>query len=375
MFLSFLDLAHMMPALSFDPSALFAKKLVDPLLNHMRSTSAVTRVDAMLLWKALSKICRDETQLIAVCTNTGKLMTTGKVTSWEHRILIYQAVASLAEPALPEVSQKAAEIYVTMVAKEANEQALAAAIQGLGHHLSVLTSSKEVLSKYQAVVDKALKAMSDGLASTKALARKSWAMALGQLIMSSPQQGEHLADVLPKLLTALFSTFKKIAEKPLAWKDGPMEAYILIAIVTGKISLWSTIPANIATLLKAEKYPSSILACDTKPSFFLLDRVYTKALGAEEGHWFVKALESTLNNTSIDTLEKNKTTNYLAQAMIWALTSHPEYSVRREAYNAAKRLAEKIPQQLGQVIRPGLTSWLRDVSIICSHSSALSKSH
>jgi hypothetical protein len=217
--------------------------------------------------------------------------------------------------------------------------------------------------------------MSDGLASTKALARKSWAMALGQLIMSSPQQGEHLADVLPKLLTALFSTFKKIAEKPLAWKDGPMEAYILIAIVTGKINLWSTTPANIATLLKAEKYPSSILACNPKPSFFLLDRVYTKALGAEEGHWFVKALESTLNNTSIDTLEKNKTTNYLAQAMIWALTSHPEYSVRREAYNAAKRLAEKIPQQLGQVIRPGLTSWLRDVSIICSHSSALFKSH
>lgn len=352
----------MMPALSFDPSALFAKKLVDPLLNHMRSTSAVTRVDASLLWKALSQICHDETHLNTVCTNTGKLLTTGKVTSWEHRILIYQAIASLAAPSLPEVSQKAIEVYVTMVGKEANEQALSAAIQGLGRHLSVLTESKELLTKFQSAVDKALKAMADGLASSKALARKSWAMALGQLVMSSPEHGEHLVDVLPKLLTAMFSTFKKIADKPLAWKDGPLEAYILIAIITGKISLWSTTPANITTLLKNEKYPSSILTCNPKPSFFLLDRVYTKALSVDEGHWFVAALESNLNNISVDTLEKNKATTYLAQAIIWTITSHPEHAVRRDAYNATKRLAQKIPQQLGQVIRAGLASWLRDVS-------------
>lgn len=354
----------MMPALSFDPSALFAKKLVDPLLNHMRSTSAQTRVDAVLLWTALSKICHDEAQLTTVCSNAGKLLTTGKVTSWEHRILTYQAIASLADSTLPAVSQNAAEIYVTMAAKEANEQALAAAIVGLGRHLSVLTSSQEVLTKHKALVEKSFKAMGDGLTSTKALARKSWAMALANLVTSLPQNGEHLGDILPKLLTALFSTFKKIADKPLAWKDGPMEAFILIAIVTGKISLWSTTPASVSTILKAEKYPTSILTCSPKPSFFLLDRVFTKATSAEEGHWFVVALESTLGNINIETLEKNKAVNPLAQAFIWAVTSHPEHAVRREAYHALQRLAKKIPQELGTVIRSGLNTWLRDVSNI-----------
>jgi hypothetical protein len=354
----------MMPALSFDPSSLFAKKLVDPLLNHMRSTSAQTRADAVLLWKALSKICHDENQMSTVCSNAGKLLTSGKVTSWEHRILVYQAIASLADSALPGVSSVASEVYVSMSGKEANEQALAAAIFGLGRHLAVLTSCQEVLSKFKLIVEKSFKAMGDGLASNKALARKSWAMALADLVMSSPHNGEHLADVLPKLLTALFSTFKKIADKPLAWKDGPMEAFILIAIVTGKINLWSAIPSSISTILKAEKYPTSILSCSPKASFFLLDRVFTKATSTEEGHWFVVALESTLGNISIDTLEKNKAVNYLAQAFIWVLTSHPEHTVRREAYKALQRLAKKIPQELGTVIRSGLNTWLRDVSIL-----------
>lgn len=352
----------MMPALSFDPSALFSKKLVDPLLTHMRSSSAVTRRDAILLWQALCKICHDETHLTTVCTNAGKLLTTGKVTSWEHRILVYQAIASLSEPALSVVSQKAAEIYLAMVVKEANEQALSAAIQGLGNHISVLTASTDEMSKYQQIVEKSLKEMADGLISAKALARKSWAMTLGQIVLSAPQHGEHLADVLPKLLTALFSTFKKIADKPLAFKDGPLEAYILIAIVSGQINSWSTIPANIANLLKLEKYPTSILACSPKPSFFLLDRVYSKAISADEGRWFVLALESTLVNTSIVTLEQNETVNCLAQAVIWAMTSHPDHTVRREAYNATKRLAQSVPEKLGTVVRTGLNSWLRDVS-------------
>ncbi|KAM3583875.1 translational activator of GCN4 [Umbelopsis sp. WA50703] len=355
------DLAHMMPALSFDPSAVFAKKLVEPLLNHMRSTSASSRTDAVLLWQALCRICHDESHLSTICTNAGKVLTSGKVTSWEHRVLVYQSLASLSASGLPEVSQKAIEVYLTMVAKESNEQALSVAIQGLGNHISVLTSSAEVLSKYHQAIDKSLKSMATGLASTKALARKAWAMALGQIVVSAPQRGEHLAPVLPPLLTALFSTFKKIADKPLAFKDGPLEAYILIAIVSGYISSWATVPANIATLLKNEKYPNSILACNTKPSFFLLDRVYTKAITADEGRWFVLSLESVLTNTSLESLEKNGAVNSVAQAIIWAITSQPEHSVRREAYDATKRLAQKVPEKSSEIIRTGLNTWLRDI--------------
>lgn len=355
----------MMPALSFDPSALFAKKLVEPLLNHMRSTSASSRTDAALLWQALCRICHDETHLSTICTNAGKALISGKVTSWEHRVLVYQSLASLSESKLPEVSQKAIEVYLTMVAKESNEQALAIAIQGLGSHISVLTASAEIMSKHQQIVEKSLKAMVTGLASTKPLARKAWAMALGHIVLSAPQSGEHLAPVLPPLLTALFSTFKKIADKPLAFKDGPLEAYILVAIVSGHINSWGSVPANIATILKNEKYPNSILACNTKPSFFLLDRVYTKAVTADEGRWFVLALESVLANTSLESLEKNSATNHAAQATIWAITSHPEYTVRREAYEATKRLAQKVPEKSGAIIRTGLDSWLHDVSSNC----------
>jgi hypothetical protein len=76
----------------------------------------------------------------------------------------------------------------------------------------------------------------------------------------------------------------------------------------------------------------------------------------------VLSLESVLTNTSLESLEKNGAVNSVAQAIIWAITSQPEHSVRREAYDATKRLAQKVPEKSSEIIRTGLNTWLRDVS-------------
>lgn len=124
-------MARIVPVLKLDLAPIFAEKWVDTLLNQLRSTSGTVRAAALDLWRALAAVCKDEKSLVDISAHVAKQLTTGKVSSWEHRVLTFDALASLAQTAKPAVSEKALEGYLTMIAKESNEQAMTSAIDGL----------------------------------------------------------------------------------------------------------------------------------------------------------------------------------------------------------------------------------------------------
>lgn len=355
----------MVKALSFDPSAIFAEKWLEPLLNQLRSTSANVRASAAIFWNTLASRCHQPEALLKVTDAIAKTLTTGKVSSWEHRILVFNALSALAQSGEPAVSQKALEAYFTMVAKEPNEQAMGAAVDGVGRHLTVLIYNDEFCEAHKDVVDKVVKTSSEGLKTAKALARKSWAVAFGDTVWAHKQPSQTLSKHAVSHLQNLFATFDKIADKPLVWKDGPLEAYILVGAVSGRIQHWPEIPAPITELLTKHKYPSVVLSTSPKPSFLLWDRIYTKATTAVEGTWLVHALTSVFDTESASSLDKTGAGMLCAQALVWTLTSHPEHSVRRAAFNEIAALASK--DKACRFFKEALTQWLSDVSaILCS---------
>ncbi|KAG2194137.1 hypothetical protein INT47_004207 [Mucor saturninus] len=368
-------LAHLTPAFSFDPSSIFASKWLDPLLNHLRSTSPTTVKGAKAFWEALAAACSDRDSLIKVAEGVSKLLTSGKVNSWEHRVIMYNALSSLAQVAEPAVSQKALEGYFAMTVKEAHEQAMAAAVDGIGRHLTVLIYNDEFCAAHPDFVQKVVKTSTDGLSSAKPLARKRWANVVGNTVWDHQQPSATLSANVVKYLQSLFKTFNTIVDKPLLWKDGPVEAYLTISIVSGRIQHWPSIPQPVVDLLKTQKYPSSLLVTSPKPSYLLWDRIYTKAVLPEEGLWLVRSLVNVFKNETEASLEKTGAGYFIAQALIWVITSHPEYTVRNAAYEETSALAAADPRKLSQYMKKALKQWLLDIENNTKDSTAVSATH
>ncbi|KAI8992465.1 armadillo-type protein [Pilobolus umbonatus] len=370
-------LAHITPALSFDPSVIFATRWLEPLLNHLRSTSANTVKGAQALWEALCVSCHDTHSMIQVAEATGKLLTSGKVNSWEHRIMMYNAISALAQIKEPTVSQKALESLFTMSAKESHEQAMASAVDATGRHLTVLIYNDGFCSDNEEFVKKVFKTTTDGLNTSKSVARKRWVNAVGSTVWESNKHGPSTAlnANVVHYLQALFKTYNKATEKPLVWKDGPLEAYAMIAIISGRIQHWPTIPQPVTDLLKSENYPSQLLITSPKPSYLLWDRIYTKALSTDEGVWLVRALSNVFLNESKESLEKTGAGNMIAQAFVWLITSHPDHVVRKTAYEDLSAITATAPEKSFPFMKQSIQQWLLDIERGVKDSTAYLSTH
>lgn len=364
-------MARITPALSFDPSSIFASKWVEPLLNHLRSTSATTVKGAKAFWEALCLVCREEEDMVKVAESIRKALTSGKVSSWEHRSTAYNVLSSLSQVRKPTVSQKALEAYFEVLGKETHEQAMAAAIDGIRSHGTIVLYTDEYCNAHVEFVNKIVKSSTEGLNSVKPLARKSWANAVGATFWDHEKPSDTISSKTVDYLQALFKTYNKIIDKPLLWKDGPLDAYVMLAMISGRIQHWPSIPQPVTDLLKSQKYPEQLLVSEPKPSYLLWDRIYTKATSAEEGLWLVRALANVFLNETKESLVQTKAGYLAAQAIIWLITSHPEHTVRRAARDETAVLAAADPVKLGHFMRSSLKQWLLDLEQQTKDSTAV----
>jgi hypothetical protein len=159
-------------------------------------------------------------------------------------------------------------------------------------------------------------------------------------------------------LAPLFATTAKIQEKPLAWKDGPLEGYVLVALLSGRFQSNQGVDA----LVKKHNYPACILKPAGKSttnggSFLLMDRVYMKAVSLEEGLWLTHALISLLTHLDESALAET-TGGLIGQALIWLVTSHPVHQVRHQAYQSIAATCQTHANCLAHLMIPALTLWL-----------------
>ncbi|KAF9937443.1 translational activator of GCN4 [Mortierella alpina] len=336
----FAVLVHLVKALAFDPSPIFSSSLQDPLLNGLRSTSESVRTSAIALFKQFAKQSKEEEHVLKVVTEMTKQLTTGKVSSPDYRGIFYDCLGTTAATMSDAVSTKALAGLTTMTSKESNETAVTFGIDASILHLKVLLATGKDIPEVTAGV----KAGVAALGSARASLRKTWARGMGALIWNAeyaPAAAKHVSPFMAPLISA----FNNIQKAPLTYKDGPLEGYVAVAAA---YRLAKDGDASARQLIK------SALAIQPKPSLVLLDKVYTKLTTAEEGVWFVHALEALVAEKNIDEEAKMA----IGTGFIYSAAASPYADARKEAFSALQRCAKSDARKIGTIIRESLLRWV-----------------
>ncbi|KAF9179251.1 translational activator of GCN4 [Haplosporangium sp. Z 11] len=333
-------LVHLVKALPFDPSPIFSSSLQDPLLNGLRSTSESTRTSAIALFKQFTEQSKQEEHVLKVVTEMTKLLTTGKVSSPDYRGIFYDCLGKTAATKSESVSAKALSGLTTMTGKETNEAAVTLGIDASILHLEVLLAAGKDIPEVAA----SIKAGVAALGSPRASLRKTWARGMGALIWHSGYAPESAKSV-SLFMEPLIKAFNNIQKAPLTYKDGPLEGYVAVA------SAYRLAQGGDAA---AQQLIKSALVVSPKPSLVLFDKVYTKLTTAEEGVWFVHALEALMSEKDAD--EEAKLA--IGTGFIYSAAASPYADARKEAFQALQRCAKKDPRNVGAIIKESLLRWL-----------------
>ncbi|KAG0253420.1 translational activator of GCN4 [Actinomortierella ambigua] len=340
-------LVHLMKALSFDPSPIFSS-LQDPLLSSLRSSNESTRSSAVSLFKQLAGQCKQEEDVLKVVTEMTKQLTTGKVTSPDHRGLYFDCLGSTAVLTSDAVSTKVVQGLTTMTAKETNEGAVKIGIEALVLHLGNLLASEKTFPEVAA----ATKAGVDALASARGSLRKTWAAGVGSIIWNAAAPTHTLAKHFAPFLPPLIAAYNKIQAAPLTYKDGPLDGYVAVAVASRLAEIGESSDAG-------RQFVKSAMATSPKPSLVLFDKVYTKLTTAEEGVWFVHALESLITDKELSEDAKAA----VGTAFVYAASCSPFAEARREAYSALRRAAQRAPESVATLIRQAVERWVLDLEV------------
>ncbi|KAI8599877.1 armadillo-type protein, partial [Dissophora ornata] len=334
-------LVHLVKALSFDPSPIFSTpSLQEPLLNGLRSSSESVRISAIALFKQLAQLSNEEEHVLKVVTEMTRQLTTGMVSSPDHRGIFYDCIGKTAATRSDSVSTKALQGLTTMTAKESNETAVTFGIDAMVLHLQVLLAT----GKDTPEVVASIKAGVAALGSPRASLRKTWARGMGSLIWNSEYAPESVKNV-SLFLTPLTTAYNNIQKAPLTYKDGPMEGYVAVSTAYRLVQAGD---ASASHLLK------SALMVSPKPSLVLFDKVYTKLTTAEEGVWFVHALEALVAEKDIDEEAKMA----IGTGFIYSAAASPYADARKEAFHALQRCAKNDAKKIGTIIRESLLRWV-----------------
>lgn len=171
-------LVHLVKALSFDPSPIFSSSLQDPVLNGLRSTSEAVRIAANTLFKQFAERSKEEEHVLKVVTEMAKQLTTGKVSSPDHRGIFYECIGKTAAAKAEAVSVKALQALTTMTGKESNDAAVIFAVDATILHLQVLLAAGKDVAEIATTV----KAGVAALGSSRVSLRKTWSRGVGTLI-------------------------------------------------------------------------------------------------------------------------------------------------------------------------------------------------
>ncbi|ORX44432.1 ARM repeat-containing protein [Hesseltinella vesiculosa] len=358
-------LSHIISSLSFDPSLVFTKNLSEPLSKQFCSTSPAIRTAALALCQDLGKVCHDTSSLLTMTGHLTKLLQQNKLSSAEHRTDVYQSLSALSAGNSPQVCCKALlDGYIPMVSsRETNESALVLAIQCTEKPIQAVL--RKCYDFDVSTLEKVTQTIASGLASAKPMIRTQWANIVGSVYWNDTQDPiPMLMEQAYQYIDPLFASVCKLTTKPSAWKDSPLEVYVLVSFLKGQIeSTWPSIPEKVQDILSKYKYPLSMTGDLEKEiiSFLTLDRVFTKALTKEEGVWLTRALFSVMKQGDADLLKSGGIGHLLGQPLIWTIVHHPSKEVRRLAYESLASLSISAPEKVSKALASSFTVWLLDI--------------
>lgn len=340
---------------SFDLSKVLEQNLLKPLLSNAKSTNAAIRAGALDAFRALVQRSNDNASLEKVVNEIASPLKAGKLASPDHRILHAQMLEST--PLSTSSAEQIATAVATIAAKEGNEGALASETSALANAVAFLLAQDSEVPK------SVLESVTKGLAEKKIPSRKCWLLRVGSILQSlaeaqsvSPGMIAFVEAVVPKLIT----TFTEVtANAASAAQSGlVVGAYILTAVSP---HIHRLLPGSTAEscLTKASVTKQS-LSLDSKSSFLLSHRIYSKVTANEDLGWFARALSSVFQS-----LEQNGDKQVAlawSEAFIHLIIAHSvPATVQQETSKLLSDLYVHNPRSVSTCIINGLWDYLERV--------------
>jgi hypothetical protein len=340
--------SDLLSAVRYDLSSILPGKLVAAALSSSKSSNSDTRSKSLRLMKVISEKCNDTSVQSKIVTEILSLPKTGKTSSPEHRVVLFQMTALF--PANDTTSPIVVDTLPGLCTKEGNEVALNALCGALIPHLShSLTANISIASSGQLVKE---------LGSSKVSTRRALANAVGESIwivhsrqsQFSVEGEKFLETVMPALETALTASS---TNQP-ANSTGFLEGYVAVALSLGPLH---TTPS--ATKLAQVPALVDILAVSPKPSFVLNDKIYTRLPSPEDEKWLLRCLEGIINRQGRKLDKDDAARLAIGSTLIHLAFESKSSDIRRTTTTAISDLAKSHPRLTSHIIRDSLAHWLQ----------------
>ena len=348
-----------------DLSDVLANRLVKPLLSNIKSTNSDIRNGAVSAFSILLERSRDDVLLEKILSEILNPLTASKILSADQRALYARILASV--PPGQSRSRSICDGIANSVSKEPNEIAAAAQANAMICHLTFLlvhTSEK---------VDMPINAIVKGLSDKKASIQKLWALKCGDIlwqIKESTAENVSGVQIIECVLPKLLEMFTEVISNPIS----ATQFGLIVAgyVVTSLQQLFTdrVEKANLKALWQKSKVFSQALAYDTKPSFLLNSRIYSRLSLEDDFRWLVRALGEC--SSQVCTLDpESAVANAWAQAYFYSITaSAVTANIRKEATEHLSTAYQRNPTPMVKVVVGGLWTWYRNVELEVKDSAA-----
>jgi hypothetical protein len=339
---------------SMDLSDVFYRSLLKPLLSNVKSTNPMIRAGALRTFQALGARSLDDNVIGNIADEVLAPLKQGKTSGVDQKVLHAQMLMSLSGSV--SLAERIPASIATIALKEPNEAAVIAQVATLTKHLTFGLANGVSLDK--SISD----AFVQGMADKRVPIRRLWSIRAADIWWNLS------IETLPKsdIQAFCYATLPKLVE---IWQDvvtNPVPAtqsgmvtvghYVTALLVAKVRGLEDT---KLAALYKKTDVISQSLAIQSRPSFLLNPRVYTKLSVTEDIHIALRALTAVAPSVFDEKLSQEAKVAW-SQALIYfsvAQGNPPE--ARASAREALTNMYLQSPIEFTRVIISGLWAWYK----------------
>ena len=349
-----------------DLSELASDHLLKPLLANTKSTNVAIRGGALSTFAVLIGKCGNEGSLEKITDEVSVPLTTSKLPVVDQRVL-YARMLCLLKP-VPSRSATLCKSLPTIIAKEPNEAALSAEASALAHHLAF------VIKSGSKVDNSALDVFVKGISDKRAPIRKMWSLKTGELLWRFNEESirtESLIQFTEAVVPKLLEAFNEVAANPLpASQTGLVVAAYVLTALSGNLSAL-TESDKLVNLLRKANVQGQALAFDSKPSFLLNHKVYTKLVVEEDLTWAVRAVAACSRGLTAAVVSSAAGDAWMQTLLYLITASTISPDVRQDATAALTQAYVSQPAAIAELVVKGLWHWHRHIELSDKDTAAV----
>lgn len=211
------------------------QKFLPTVVTSSKSITLPTRSATIQLFDILfTQSSNNEESLQPYAAQIYAPLKLGKTSSPDHRTTLFTMIGSL--PASKEISTELVSVTLSLLAKEGNDVTFSAMMRVLRHHLPTSLAANASLTTVE------LAALIKGMQELKPTIRRAVCSTVGDVLWALPSDGTLVGEAANTfsvgILPGLEFSLKTMLSNPLNSPAGPLEGYIAVAVLKGRMARW-----------------------------------------------------------------------------------------------------------------------------------------